>query len=271
MGTRPTRPGPHFAHVSCRPLNTRACRTTGSSRDPSGRSTGRRLVPAGGRSRRDRTGVARSIHLEEAEVLAVLRAHAVPGLAACDAQRLAAVRPEHVTDRLLRRVLERREEALPLRLRPVPRELRAAVSRLRAGRGQRVTCDTELQRGLLLEAWVGEEPAMLLEEPDHRGRPLHRGHVAGELGAEIGARAGLSRGGRENENEGAQTRYQGFQGTTSASETGQRPAPQSGSTRRARRGRLCQIRRGYRRAQSLPRSLTKPSQGLLQAFSRRTT
>ena len=112
---------------------------------------------------------------------------------------------------------------------------------------------------------------MLLEEPDHRGRPLQRGHVAGELGAEIGARAGLGRGGRENENEGAQARYQGFQGTTSASETGQRRAPQSGSTRRARRGRLCQIRRGYRRAQWLPRSLTKPSQGLLQAFSRRTT
>ena len=67
-------------------------------------------------------------------------------------------------------MLERREEALLLRRALCRASFARAVSRLRAGRGASVTCAAESQRALLLEARVGEEPAMLLEEPDHRGR-----------------------------------------------------------------------------------------------------
>ena len=80
----------------------------------------------------------------------------------------------------------------------------------------------------------------LLEEADHRARLLHGRHVLRELGAEVGRGASLRGGRSRTENEGAQARDQGFQETTSASETGSRRAPQSGLRGVARR-RRCRL------------------------------
>ena len=170
-------------------------------------------------------------------------------------ERLPAVRAEDVTDRLLRRALERRRGgACCSASRLAPRELRRG--RGRSWRGSPRASDVRSRRRSAASfSKRGSERSQrcFSKKPDHGGRPLHRRDVSGELGAEIGGRAGLGRGGCENENEGAQARDQGFQGTTSASGTGSRRAPQSGPTRRARRCRLCQIRRGYRRrTKSLP-------------------
>jgi hypothetical protein len=55
--------------------------------------------------------------------------------------------------------------------------------------------------------------------------------VTGELVAEARRRGGLRRYGCGTENEGAQARDKGFQDMTSASETGARRAPQTGSVR----------------------------------------
>ena len=54
------RPGPAVCARIVAGLSTRACTTRGSSRGPSGRSSGRRPAPARARTRRGRTGSARS-------------------------------------------------------------------------------------------------------------------------------------------------------------------------------------------------------------------
>ena len=219
VGTRPAARVPHFAHVSCDGLSTTACTTTGSSRDPSARSSGTPPGPARARTRRGRRAGARSSPSGRDRGTGRSGRSAVAGLAAGDPESLAAVGAEHVADRPLGRALERGEQPLAVGLRLPARECGARTCSLRLARRERALGDPEPDVGLLLEAGVGEEPAVRVEEADHRGRLLHGLHVAGEVGADVGGRAGPRRGRCDNENEGAQARDKGFQERTSASGT----------------------------------------------------
>jgi len=117
-------------------------------------------------------------HLEHAEVLAVLRGRPVAGLAARDAERLAAVVAEHEADRLHRGSLEPREQP------PVGDAGSVRGPRVPAGSGGRQIVargDDPVLRHLA-EPWVTQEPSVMLEEADD-GRALsHRAHVVRELG-----------------------------------------------------------------------------------------
>ena len=217
----------------------------------------------------EQLSLARS-HLEEAEVLAVLRAHAVT--------RTRSVRraaPPRSTTRRRDRSPSAASARATRGSAAAPRAPRAArASRGREpssrGRGQRVTCGTESQRGLLREARIGEEPAMLSK---NRITEVDLSIVA-TWRASSEPRSALVPAWAAA---GVRTRTRAHRPVTRAFR--EQPPRRRQGTARAAVGLnaesparpLCQIRRGYRRAQTLPRSLTKPSQGLLQAFSRRTT
>ena len=148
-------------------------------------------------------------HLEEAEVLAVVGVHVEARFAARDAERLAAIRPEDVADRLPRRrllqdlqaagrLLASQLDAKPCGMPLVPRQARPM--------------ETELAAGCLAHAWIFEQPRMALEEPDHLLVLLHRPHVALER---LRRRLRLRGSAGGDDHQGAQAHHQGFQTLTS--------------------------------------------------------
>jgi hypothetical protein len=175
------------------------------------------------------------VHLKEAEVLTVLGTCSMAGLAACDLQRLTAVRAEDVADRLRGRAREPRHKASLLLLALAGRELGADARGLRRPRGEASLRGAEPNARLVGGARVLQEPAVILEEADHRGVLLQRGNVIGELPAEVGRGAGVGRNRRGTENESSETRDKGFQGMTSAWGTRPGRAPQTGRRERAER------------------------------------
>lgn len=145
-------------------------------------------------------------HLEQPEVLAVLRRRLDTGLAARDLERLSAVGAERVADRLLGRALEVGEESLALRVGFAPGERGAGTVGLRLRRRECAAGDPEPEGRLLFEPGVAEEPSVLLEEADDGARLLQRLDVLCQLRAEVGRRAGPGRRRCGAENQGTQTR-----------------------------------------------------------------
>jgi hypothetical protein len=107
------------------------------------------------------------------------------------------------------RELDREPPALELSF--APGELGPRAGGLRLLRREAPARRSEAKGRLLLETWVGEQPAVVVEEADHRGVLLHALEVPCELLAEIGRGAGVRRNGCRAENEGAQARDEGFQ------------------------------------------------------------
>jgi len=110
-------------------------------------------------------------HLEEAEVLAVLRVRVEAGLAPGNSHSLVAPAPEHPADDLLRRLRARHREPPRVRASPqrrgpgsLPRECAREVSPV----------ERDLALGFEREPRVGKEPAMLAEEPQHLPVALDR-------------------------------------------------------------------------------------------------
>jgi len=165
-------------------------------------------------------------HLEHAEVLAVLRSGLVPGLAARDAERLAATVPEHEADRLHRRALEAGDHPA-VRRTGLAREASALV---RAGHRHGAARGDEPGLCLLAEAGVAQEPAVVLEEADDGRARSQRAHVVHEPGAGIAGRARARDDGSHAENDGAQADDNGFQNVP----------PQWGTGHGARRSRAPQ-------------------------------
>ena len=96
-GTRATERVPLFAHETF----TRACSSTGSSRDPSARSSATLPSPGPPRTRRDRTGSAPTSPSGTGRDTDRSALSSGTRLAAGDLQRLVAVAAEHVADHLL--------------------------------------------------------------------------------------------------------------------------------------------------------------------------
>ena len=113
-------------------------------------------------------------HLEEPEVLPVLRVGAQAGLAARYLECLAAVRAEDATDRCRRRFDTSLREAAGRSFLP---------SHLSRMRGEKAFRDrktrpvrSDLPPGLGLESWVAEQPLVISEETKDLTVSLHGPH-----------------------------------------------------------------------------------------------
>ncbi len=147
-------------------------------------------------------------HLEEPEVLAVLRCRAIPGLAAGHTQSLTAVAAEDLADRLLGRKRRQRLQR-PLLAFGLPSRQPAGTLCVRPAKGdtdggglvsgvpQARPVLGDLALRLCLEPWICEQPGMPVEEREHRPVFLDRRDVPLQLDARAGT--GRDRGGAENE------------------------------------------------------------------------
>ena len=191
----------------------------------------------------------------------------IAGLAPRDAERLAAVVAEDVTDGLDRRVPQARDGAL-LRGPGAPLALCAGPRRVGAGSRERVACRDEPEPRFLTEARVPQQPAVVLEEANDGRARLHRAEVMRELGRCAAGRAGARDDGSRAENGGAQADDNGFQDVPPQWRTGSRRAPQSGSRGEARRCRSCLWSQASLAAQAqvLAGLLTKPSKRLSRSL-----
>jgi hypothetical protein len=148
-------------------------------------------------------------HLEETEVLTILRVHVQVRLAPRDADRLAAVVAEDMADRLTRRrLLQCLQAACHLfaanpyaksgSMTRVPRQARAMEAKLASCRRA--------------DLRVTQQPGVALEEPDHLLVLAHRPHVTLER---LRRRLRLCGSAAGDDHQGANTHHQGFQTMTS--------------------------------------------------------
>ena len=152
----------------------------------------------------------RGPHLEETEELAIVRRDTQTRLAPRDAECLPAIAvPEDVADGRPRagpaERLQRARGALS----------HEAGLQPRGGGGvprQARTVETQLSTRLRADDRVGQQPGVLLEEPDHSPVLLERLHMTRER-----LRRRLRLGGRaeRDDHQGTQTQHQGFQTSTS--------------------------------------------------------